>query len=44
MCVPAGAELVARVAIADCGHWVLEDAPDEIAGCVRAFLAARLPD
>jgi haloalkane dehalogenase len=22
----------------DCGHWVLEDAPDEIAACVRAFL------
>lgn|GEM_PF-2721976 len=28
----------------DCGHWVLEDAPDEIADCVRAFLAAALPD
>jgi Predicted hydrolases or acyltransferases (alpha/beta hydrolase superfamily) len=28
----------------DCGHWVLEDAPDEIAACVRAFLAAPLPD
>jgi len=27
----------------DCGHWVLEDAPDEIVACVRAFLAARLP-
>ena len=24
----------------DCGHWVLEDAPDEIAAYVRAFLAA----
>jgi len=24
----------------DCGHWVLEDAPEEIATCVRAFLAA----
>ena len=23
----------------DCGHWVLEDAPDEIAAHVRAFLA-----
>jgi cis-3-alkyl-4-acyloxetan-2-one decarboxylase len=23
----------------DCGHWVLEDAPDEIAACVRAFLS-----
>jgi cis-3-alkyl-4-acyloxetan-2-one decarboxylase len=28
----------------DCGHWILEDAPDEIAACVRAFLGARLPD
>jgi haloalkane dehalogenase len=28
----------------DCGHWVLEDAPDEIAACVRAFLTARPPD
>jgi haloalkane dehalogenase len=28
----------------DCGHWVLEDAPDEIVGCVRAFLAAPLPE
>jgi haloalkane dehalogenase len=27
----------------DCGHWVLEDAPDEIAACVRAFLGDRLP-
>jgi haloalkane dehalogenase len=25
----------------DCGHWLLEDAPDEIAACVRAFLAYR---
>jgi pimeloyl-ACP methyl ester carboxylesterase len=25
----------------DCGHWVLEDAPDEIAACMRAFLADR---
>jgi haloalkane dehalogenase len=25
----------------DCGHWVLEDAPDEIAARVRAFLADR---
>jgi haloalkane dehalogenase len=28
----------------DCGHWVLEDAPDKIAARVRAFLAGRLPD
>jgi haloalkane dehalogenase len=28
----------------DCGHWVLEDAPDEIAARVRAFLADRPPD
>jgi haloalkane dehalogenase len=27
----------------DCGHWVLEDAPDEIAACVRTFLGDRLP-
>ncbi len=27
----------------DCGHWVLEDAPDEIVACVRAFLTAPLP-
>jgi haloalkane dehalogenase len=27
----------------DCSHWVLEDAPDEIAACTRAFLSARLP-
>ena len=25
----------------DCGHWLLEDAPDEIAACMRAFLADR---
>ena len=28
----------------DCGHWVLEDAPDEIAARVRAFLAPMLRD
>jgi haloalkane dehalogenase len=28
----------------DCGHWVLEDAPDEIAARVREFLAPRLRD
>lgn len=28
----------------DCGHWLLEDAPDEVAACVRAFLTAPLPD
>jgi len=27
----------------DCGHWILEDAPDEAAACVRAFMAAPLP-
>jgi haloalkane dehalogenase len=27
----------------DCGHWVLEDAPDKIAAYTRAFLSARLP-
>jgi haloalkane dehalogenase len=28
----------------DCGHWLLEEAPDEIAACIRTFLAAPLPD
>ena len=28
----------------DCGHWVLEDAPDEIVACVREFLAPALRD
>jgi len=25
----------------DCGHWLLEDAPDEVAARARAFLADR---
>jgi haloalkane dehalogenase len=28
----------------DCGHWLLEDAPDEIAACVRAFLGRPVPE